>query len=530
MRVHRNAQAVDAPMLNTLHAPYRASLIPTLMLVLTLLQGSSFTLTMAMRSPFASGTASALVTVIWLLMYLVATLGLLLSSGLNWATWIVRYRLPLTLVIAGTCFSALWSMDSGLTFERSIHLVGTTLVAFYLGFTLPLTRILRTSAIVLGLLMVVSIVAALALPSLGLVEYEGTIVWAGVLTSKNTLGFWSAVTILLLVSLTFWHTTPFMKAFYIALTAASLVCLVFSQSATSLLALITAASVMIYLHIAFSLRLGMISMIVLGILFTGMAGVAFHFIDTAELIGRSGDLTGRGEVWAQTWALILERPLTGYGYGTIWFPTDASAWIQRSLTEFTWTVYHAHNGILQVASEIGLPLTAITVFWIIQQVIEIVYCQYQRQQPGVLFVLGFTIALLLSNYSEARLLINRDLYWVFFIALPISMLQQVTLVQSRSGVFGLPAALPAYNSERVKLARERLEHRRVLKKRLLKRRDITVINAKTDSQETTPAKAAGNKAAGSNARIGITINGRFINKSDQTTMQRKLARRQRKAG
>lgn len=517
-------------MLNTLHAPYRGSLIPTFMLVLTLLQGSSFTLTMAVRSPVASGTASALVTLIWLLMYLIATLGLLLSSGLNWATWIVRYRLPLTLIVAGTCFSALWSMDSGLTFERSIHLLGTTIVAFYLGFTLPLTRILKTSAIVLGLLMVASIVAALALPSLGLVEYEGTIVWAGVLTSKNTLGFWSAVSILLLVSLSFWHTSPFMKACYIALTLASLVCLYFSQSATSVLALITAAAVMIYLHMAFSLRLGMISMIVLGILFTGVAGVAFHFIDTAELIGRSGDLTGRGEVWAQTWALILERPWSGYGYGTIWFPTDSSAWIQRSLTDFTWTVYHAHNGLLQVASEIGLPLTAITILWIIQQLIEIVYCQYQRQQPGVLFVLGFTVALLLSNYSEARLLINRDLYWVFFIALPISMLQQVTLVQSRSGVFGLPSSLPAYNSDRLKLAREKLEQRRTLKKRLLKRREITIVNAKTDSQTAPSPTAPSQKASATEPRKGITINGRFVNKDDQTTMQRKLARRQRKAG
>lgn len=273
-------------------------------------------------------------------------------------------------------------------------------------------------------------------------------------------------------------------------------------------------------------------MLVLAVLIAGVAGIAFHFIDTAELIGRSGDLTGRGEVWIQTWALILDRPWTGYGYGTIWFPTDESAWIQRSLTEFTWKVYHAHNGLLQVASEIGLPLTIVTIFWIIQQVIEIIYCQYQRQQPGVLFVLGFTVALLLSNYSEARLLINRDLYWVFFIALPISMLQQVTVVQSRSGVFGLPAALPAYNSEKLKLARERLEHRRFLKKRLLKRREITVINAK-DQTQTTELTSKAAKTDTSELAVslkGTTINGRFINKSDQTTMQRKLARRQRKAG
>ena len=215
-------------MLNTLHAPYRASLMASLMLVLTLLQGSSFTLTMATRSPMASGLASSLITAVWLLMYLVAAAGLVISSGLNWATWMVRYRLPLTIIIAGTCFSALWSMDTGLTLERSIHLLGTTIVAVYIGFCLPLTKILRTSATVLGLLMVASILAATLLPSLGMVEYESTIVWGGVLASKNTLGFWSAVSVLLLISVSFWQISHLDRAFYVALTLASLVCLVFS--------------------------------------------------------------------------------------------------------------------------------------------------------------------------------------------------------------------------------------------------------------------------------------------------------------
>ena len=515
-------------MLNTLHAPYKASLMASLMLVLTLLQGSSFTLTMAIRSPFASGFASTMITGLWLIMYLVAATGLVASSGLNWATWMVRYRLPLTIIIAGTCFSALWSMDSGLTLERSIHLLGTTLVAVYIGFSLPLTKILRTSATVLGLLMLLSILAATVFPSIGLVEYENTIVWAGVFASKNTLGFWSAISVLLLVSVCFWQITHLARFSYLALALASFICLYFSDSATSLLALFTAALVMIYLHVAFSLRLGLISMLALGTLCAGLAVVAFNFVDTAELIGRSGDLTGRGEVWAQTWQLILNRPWTGYGYGAIWFPTDSSVWVQKTLTDFTWTVYHAHNGLLQIASEIGLPLAILTVVMIIQQVVEIIFCQYQRQQPGVLFVLGFMVALLLSNYSEARLLINRDLYWIFFIALPISMLQQVTLLQSRPGVFGIPAALPAYNKEKLKLARDRLQHRRFLKKRLSKRRELTVVNAldTKKAQTVVPAK----NAEATPIRAGIIINGQFVQKDGQATIQRKLARRQRKAG
>ncbi len=519
-------------MLNTLHIPYRGSTVATFMLVLTLLQGSSFMLTIGMKTPAFVSMASPATTALWLAMYVVAALGLVMSSGINWATWIVRYRLPLTIIMAGTCFSALWSLDTNLTLERSVHLAGTTLVALYLGFRLPLTRMLKVSAVVLGLLMVASIVAALFFPAMGIVDYEGTTAWGGVLTSKNTLGFWSAISILLLVSISFWQVSTATRIGYLFLAAASAVCLYFSDSATSILALVTASMIMIYLYAAFSLRLGLISMLVLGGLMAGLAGVAFHFIDTAELIGRSGDLTGRGEVWKQTWALILEKPWTGYGYGTIWYPTDDSEWIQKSLTDFTWTVYHAHNGLLQIASEVGLPLMALTVFMIIQQVIEIIYCQYQRQQPGVLFVLGFMVALLLSNYSEARLLVNRDLYWIFFIALPVSMLQQVTVYQSHAGLFGLPISLRSYNSEKLKAAREDLAHRRSLKKRLLEQRQITVINETPESAEVSKnANAAqGTQQAGASTRQGITINGRFVNKSSQQSIKRKLARRQRKAG
>ncbi|MFT6302880.1 MAG: exopolysaccharide production protein ExoQ [Granulosicoccus sp.] len=515
-------------MLNTLQAAYKTPLMAALILVLTLLQGSSFMLTMALRSPFASVFAVSMITVAWLLMYLIATVGLITSSGLNWGTWMVRYRLPLTIIVAGTCFSALWSMDTILTVERSVHLLGTTLLAVYLGFSLPLTKILRISATVLGLLMVASIIAAVVFPSVGQVEYEKTFVWAGVLTSKNTLGFWSVISILLLSSICFWQISPVARTFYLVLAIASAVCLYFSESATSLLALISAACVMIYLHIAFSLRLGLISMMVLGVLVTGLAGVAFHFIDTAELIGRSGDLTGRGDVWAQTWQLILNRPWTGYGYGTIWFPTDSSIWIQKTLTDFTWTVHHAHNGFLQVASEIGLPLAALTMVMVIQQVIEIIYCQYQRQQPGLLFVLGFMVALLLSNYSEARLLINRDLHWIFFIALPISMLQQITLRQSHSGVSGVPAALRPYKREKLKVARECLQHRHFLKKRLSKRREITAVNAHEFNK--TQSVSPKNKAEATPIRAGITINGRLDQKNGQAVIRRKMARRHRKAG
>lgn len=459
---------------------YRVPLLAMLVLLLALIQGTSTSLSLAYH--FAR-PLEALVNITWLGTYALATAGLFASFGINWITWLVRYRLLLVILLIGTIASASWSLDNVLTVERSIHLIGSTIIAFYIGFTVPLSRIVSISALVFSILMLASVALALGLPAYGTVNYEGLVAWRGVMAAKNTLGFWACISCMLCVAMVWRHYKSTMKAMlWLLAFGVSLLCLLKSESATSLLALGVSGVVAAGLVVAHRFRMGLISTFVIATLAIGVIVVLFQQINTAELIGRSGDLTGRGEVWQQTWKLILERPLTGYGYGTLWYPTDDTKHIQQSLLDFTWLVFHAHNGFLQVASEIGLPLAFIALLMVLQQVIEIVYCQYQRQQSGTLFVLAFTVALLLSNYSEARFLVNREMYWIFFIAMPISMLQQVSVVM-RDGQFN-PMPIPLNDKQRAK-AQERVATRsrnREMKSRLKNARQINPdVHESTDS-------------------------------------------------
>jgi len=455
-------------MLSTYQSDYQASRSASLLLWLAVLQGSTFTLTIAMHAEPSALPLSKLVSLLWFLNYGFAALALFVSFGINWLTWLVRYRLPLTLLLIGAVASCLWSIDPGLTLERSVHLLGSTLIALYIGFSLPLSNILRICAWALGTLMLLSAIAALALPDLGIENYAGKRVWKGVLPSKNTLGFWSAISVMLFASLASWQKNIRRKMCLIAMIALSLLCLTLSVSATSFLALLIACMVMLYLHATLGLRLPLLATTLLGLLFLALSGFAIQYIDTAELIGRSGDLTGRSQVWSQTWELILQRPLSGYGYGTIWYPTSESLWIQQSLMELTWTVFHAHNGLLQLASEIGLPLTLLAVLMIILQLVELMHCQYQRQQPGVLFIIGFTVALLVSNYSEARILMHRELFWILFLAMPISMLQQVSISQPKNPgqLTPIPLSLPSRTLSKLESNAPLRVRRRQLKARL----------------------------------------------------------------
>ena len=408
-------------------APSRGSVFALCVLVLTILLGTGVVPSLA---AYAGGPFERVLTPLWMLLYVSALGGLMFTHGINWISWLVRYRILLVLLMLGTIMSVSWSIDAKVSAERTVHLLGSTLIAVFIGFSVPLLTTLRVFAVILALAMIASIGAAIALPDLGIQSYEGTQVWRGLFNSKNDLGFWAAVGVLLYITLSDSTQTPYRKLLCFLMAGLCLGALAFSQSATSLLALLIAGALSLYFFIAGRFQLGFIRMAILAILFTAVIGMAIANIDTAELVGRTGDLTGRGEVWRQVWALILERPLTGVGYGSLWFPTDATIWIQQSLTDFTWVVYHAHNGLLQVASEVGMPLAVIALLMVAQQLIEIFYCQYERQQVGVLFVLGFVTAYLVSNYSEARFLVTRELFWIFFLALPISMLRQINLVST----------------------------------------------------------------------------------------------------
>jgi len=370
----------------------------------------------------------SVVTLIWFALYLVALGGLVFAHGLSWIFWVARYRFLLIILLLGVVASVAWSIEPNVSMQRTVHLLGSSVIAIYLGFMIPLTSILNAFSWALGAILVLSVAVVFAIPVLGIEEYGGQRVWRGITTSKNTLGFWSAVGVLLYYSQMAKPVSFIIRLVYFVLAMFALFILYKTNSATSILALMVGGLVSLYFFIAIRFRLGIVRMGVMAALFSVVIALAIANTETSELIGRSGDLTGRSEVWSQTWNLILKQPLTGYGYGSIWNPNDSTLWIQQSLTDFTWTVFHAHNGFLQIASEIGLPLSVLALLMVIQQLIEIFYCQYDRQQIGVLFVLGFVVAYLVSNYSEARFLVNRELYWIFFIALPISMLRQVDVV------------------------------------------------------------------------------------------------------
>ena len=115
--------------------PVRGSVFALGILLLTIALGTGVVPTVA---GFAGGVFPELITPSWLVLYLGAFLGLMFTHGINWISWLVRYRLLFVLLLIGAVISVSWSIDAQVSAERTVHLVGSSLVAVFIGFTIPL--------------------------------------------------------------------------------------------------------------------------------------------------------------------------------------------------------------------------------------------------------------------------------------------------------------------------------------------------------------------------------------------------------
>lgn len=143
------------------------------------------------------------------------------------------------------------------------------------------------------------------------------------------------------------------------------------------------------------------------------------------LLGKSGDMTGRAEIWAKVWELIGERPWFGWGWVSYW-PT----WVEPFDgldTKAGMAVPSAHNAWLDVWLQLGIvgvlvfaPLVALTVWRVWFRAVD-----QPRRGPGpalsyatsALWPWLVMVALLVQSITESRLLIEGG--WLLLVILAV---------------------------------------------------------------------------------------------------------------
>jgi O-antigen ligase len=416
----------------------RVSLFETTLIIIIFILGTG--VLSIFPTIFIAG--SPLSTYFWLASYLWVGGTLSRRYGIRWIFWLIRYRFLLGIVLLVALGSVLWSIDPILSLQRAIHLIGTTLIGFYVGFHVPPRITLFLLSRALTIIIVGNVFVALVFPGIGQEDLFGEHVWKGWHFHKNGLGF-TATIACLFFSIRTLSVEVKNRWVYWALCALSFLLLIKSGSATALITLLSGAGIAISL--SFAKRLGLSGQMI-GFLLSfylammGVVGAIIFFAGDIEmvtrLVGKSGDLTGRTGLWEMVVSLIKERPWLGFGYGALWSPKPGTESVIGPLLEnqLGWLPPHAHNGFLNIASESGLPIAIIATIFSIQSIIKPLRLYLRWPSPSALLVVALLCALIIRAFSEPVIFTDRSLNWIIFIALPILLLrsaQRIDMVSKK---------------------------------------------------------------------------------------------------
>jgi exopolysaccharide production protein ExoQ len=115
-------------------------------------------------------------------------------------------------------------------------------------------------------------------------------------------------------------------------------------------------------------------------------------LDVSRAVGRTENLTGRGDVWASLFPAVIQQPILGYGYGGFW-STEA-----RERYDIT----DAHNGYLGVILETGFVGWFLCAVFLVSAIVTAQrLLRTERYWP--VFCLMFSVSVLLHNIGEASL-------------------------------------------------------------------------------------------------------------------------------
>ncbi len=176
--------------------------------------------------------------------------------------------------------------------------------------------------------------------------------WHGDFMHKNIMGAFLVLAMVAILTL-----ERRVGARWIGMTTV-VVLVIGSRSATAVSGLIVVAAMY-----AWSRRLGVFgssnsrerARFVSVTVFLGLAAMTLSLVllpIIVNALGRDLTLSGRTSVWREGLALFRERPLQGYGPGGVWFDLNSEL-AQRLEREIGFVVAHAHNGLLELALQLG---------------------------------------------------------------------------------------------------------------------------------------------------------------------------------
>ncbi len=365
-----------------------------------------------------AGGDTALILALFFVNYLITFVLLLL----RWrkVLYIINKNRWITTLIAIAACSVFWSYLPSKTISRGIAIVGTSLFGLYLASRYSMKQQLKLFGLMYCISVFISFAFIVALPKYGVMAglHEGK--WRGIYTHKNVLGKVMSPGVIIFMLLAISANTK--RWFFGFLFLLSLVLLIRSGSTSSLLNTITLIAA-VFAYRIFRLRDEW--MVPSFIAITAISGsLSILLSKGSELfltaLGKDTTLTGRGDMWPYIFEMIWQSPWLGYGYGAFWFGAETPSFYIWQATG--WTPPNSHNGFLDLWLNLGLLGLALFAFefFVITLPKTLIWVRQSRTSEGF-WPLLYVTYLILSNLSESTLMIQNDIFWVFYVAVAFSV-------------------------------------------------------------------------------------------------------------
>ncbi len=352
--------------------------------------------------------------------------------------------------------SPLWADQPIATLKACAAPLGTAMVTSLLALTFCPRTLTRWSALAISMVALASSLAVMVYPDYAIMSGRHDGFWRGITGQKNTLAQIMLAGLCLNILAAYWSRgRP--RGGYLAGALLCLTVMVQAGSATAwVVLLLVALGVCIYVVLS---RLGrslswvltvptLVLTLALVLLWLGplVSEPLLH------LLNRDAGLSDRIPIWHGVGQAIQDRLWLGYGYGQFWTPAQgiAISYIREFLL---WDAPHAHNGLLELALNLGLLGVGVFALALVGMLVRLLQLWRLGERDLCLFaalVLALTTGL---NASEVTLLTGANLLWVLFLYVPLRSAVQLWQLLTQAAVSATTLRAGAACAERVGVGR-----------------------------------------------------------------------------
>lgn len=326
---------------------------------------------------------------------------------------ILRRQWPIVALLGLVGLSFLWSYNRDKVLLTLIHNTGEIMIALAAALRYRTSPWLlpRHLGYAMGLNVALQVGAVIVIPSIA-IDWYGR--WTGLTTQPNTLGIIALFAFWANMAAVVCRKTPDKYHMHLIMAALAVAAMIGANSVTSMLC--AASSLVVLYVLSRADRTGRIRprlyLLTLAVTLFTVAASLLLMTDSIDLnklfglAGRSGDFTGRTEIWMEGIKSISQRPLLGWSF-------DDNAYVIK-VSHLAYTSYH--NGYLDLAVRGGA--VAVTLFILLMTTWARDLGKRTRLGRELMPIsVSFVVAMLVHNMTEAWLVGPRNHVWTIFMVL-----------------------------------------------------------------------------------------------------------------